>query len=106
MYHGSAHIVLGRWIDVDDHLYVENQAARESSAPLFVPESHACSSSYFVPSICMRIHTYVLDTHLYVRTGWFVREEHAATNNISGVEIRTQDIITTEHHELTTIYRF
>ena len=32
---GSANIVLGRWIDADDHMYIENLAAGEKQCPPF-----------------------------------------------------------------------
>ena len=35
MYRGSAHIVLGRWLDVDDYMYVENLAVGEKQRPPF-----------------------------------------------------------------------
>ena len=36
VYPGSAHIVLGRWIHADDHMYIENLAASElKTAPPF-----------------------------------------------------------------------
>ena len=35
VYRGSAYILLGRWIDASDHMYVENLAVVEKQYPPF-----------------------------------------------------------------------
>ena len=35
MYRGSAYILLGRWIDANDHMYIENLAVDEKQCPPF-----------------------------------------------------------------------
>ena len=35
VYRGSVNIVLGRWIDANDHMYTENLAVEEKQCPLF-----------------------------------------------------------------------
>ena len=35
VYRESAHIVLGRWIDAEDHMHIENLAASKKQCPPF-----------------------------------------------------------------------
>ena len=35
MYRGSAHILLGNWIDANDHMHIENHAVDEKQCLLF-----------------------------------------------------------------------
>ena len=35
VYRGSAYILLGRWIDANDHMYIENLAVDEKQCPPF-----------------------------------------------------------------------
>ena len=44
------HIVLGRWVDVDDHLlYIENLAADEKKCPPFGQKFRGCTPFCHVP---------------------------------------------------------
>ena len=33
MYRGSAYVQLGRWVDANDHMYIENLAVDEKQCP-------------------------------------------------------------------------
>ena len=35
MYRGSAYVQLGRWVDANDHMYIENLAVDEKQCPPF-----------------------------------------------------------------------
>ena len=36
MYRGSAYILLGRWIDANDHMFIENLAVDDKQCPIVV----------------------------------------------------------------------
>ena len=48
-YRGSAYIVLGCWIDAEDHMHIEHLAVGEKQCPPFVNVLQGCTAFYRPP---------------------------------------------------------